>query len=371
MSEINLTDFCIVSYPIGKAFTTPISNISAIFSEITPTHVILGSYDPIDISQKNALTVHHIQHRAGSSKLLQIMRYTLLNIKIIHKLYALRHCYGRTLFFTEHPPLFPMFFCLLLRKRTYWLLPSNISRSSPGLFSRFAIFLSSIGFWISTGIIVYSSNLITKWQLEPYRHKILIAHHHFIDLTTFRIMRQLSERANMIGYIGRMNSEKGFENFLDALPPILNSDKNLKIMIGGDGPLKDLIFKKISKEQVENNIIIKNWIPHEDLPDVFNNLKLFIIPSYTEGLPNVLLEAMACGTPVLATPVGAIPDIIKDGETGYTMENNSPDCIIENVTRALSSPNPEKIMENGREFLEKNFTFEMTVESWKKVIKDL
>jgi glycosyltransferase involved in cell wall biosynthesis len=80
---------------------------------------------------------------------------------------------------------------------------------------------------------------------------------------------------------------------------------------------------------------------------------------------------MACGTPVLATPVGAIPDVIIDGKTGFIMENNSPECIAENVRRALDSPDLERIADAGRRFVEENFTFERVVERWKEVLKEV
>ena len=113
------------------------------------------------------------------------------------------------------------------------------------------------------------------------------------------------------------------------------------------------------------------WVPHDKLPDYLNELKLVVLPSYTEGLPNLMLEAMACGTPVLATPVGAIPDMITDGETGFIMEDNSPACIAENVMRALEHPDLERIVENARALVEREFTYETAVERYRRILDDL
>jgi glycosyltransferase involved in cell wall biosynthesis len=135
--------------------------------------------------------------------------------------------------------------------------------------------------------------------------------------------------------------------------------------------LKELIKASLQEEDLTARIDLPGWISHDDLPTYLNQLRLLVLPSYTEGLPNIMLEAMACGTPVLATPVGAIPDVIIDGKTGFIMENNSPECIAENVTRALNSPDLERIAENGRRFVEENFSFEKTVENWKGILQNI
>jgi len=80
---------------------------------------------------------------------------------------------------------------------------------------------------------------------------------------------------------------------------------------------------------------------------------------------------MACGTAVLATPVGAIPDVIKDGETGFIMEDNSPECIARNILRALNHPNLEGIMRNARALVQRKFTYEKAVERYREILESL
>ena len=353
----------------------PLKNLSAILAVISENGEVLITSN--ENSWEEEILFENINHHHIISKIYQniffrVFNYILTEIKISYLLFTISKSDDMVIYFMHNSPILPMFLSKILRMKIIWMLPSSVkisewdSRTDP--ISIFPVLIQNIGYRISDIIVVYSPLLIREWNLEKYKRKIKIGREHFIDLTTFRMMRQLSERANMIGFIGRMNFEKGFENFLDSLPAILESDKNLKIVIVGDGPLKHLIPKKVSKEQLENNVKIENWIPHEDLPRIYNNLKLLIIPSYTEGLPNVLLEAMACGTPVLATPVGAIPDIIKDGETGYVMENNSPECIVKNINRALMDPTLEYIAMNAKKMVEREFTFEITVKQWKRIL---
>ena len=87
---------------------------------------------------------------------------------------------------------------------------------------------------------------------------------------------------------------------MNSILLLLKHKPNIRILIAGDGPLNTYINRFIKDNNLENNVSLSSWISHEDLPDFFNKFKLIIIPSFTEGLPNVMLESMACGTPVLA-----------------------------------------------------------------------
>lgn len=204
----------------------------------------------------------------------------------------------------------------------------------------------------------------------PPKKVISNGHLFFLD-NNFKQTHIFTNRPCYIGYIGRLSEEKGAQHFVQALPAILGDRQELHVLIGGDGELKDSIVATLQEEGVTARVDLPGWIPHDDLPGYLNQLRLLVLPSYTEGLPNIMLEAMACGTPVLATPVGGVPDVIIDGKTGFIMENNSPECIAENVRRALNSPDLEKIAENGRRFVEENFTFEKAVENWKGILQNI
>ena len=80
---------------------------------------------------------------------------------------------------------------------------------------------------------------------------------------------------------------------------------------------------------------------------------------------------MACGTPVLATPVGGIPDLIKDGKTGFVLEDNSPECIARNVIKALEHPNLEEIVKNARKLIEKEYSYDVMVRKCKIALDKL
>jgi len=365
----------VISYQFNRAFITPLKNLSTLLAGISEKGEVLitsNEHEWEAILPEN-IDHYHIHSTVYGNIFFRVFNYIVTEIKISYLLFKISKKNDTVIYFMHNSPVLPMFLSKILKMRIVWMLPSSVkisqwdSRTDP--LSVFPVLVQHIGYCISESIIVYSPGLIREWNLEKYAGKITIGHEHFIDLNTFRIIRQLSERLPVIGYIGRMNFEKGFENFLDSLPAVLASDKNMKIVFVGDGPLKHLIPEKLSKEQLESHVTIENWIPHENLPQIYNTLKLLIIPSYTEGLPNVMLEAMACGTPVLATSVGAIRDIIKDGETGFILEYNTPKCIAKNITRALTDPNLENIALSAKDLVEREYTFDITVKQWKKILE--
>jgi len=193
----------------------------------------------------------------------------------------------------------------------------------------------------------------------------------YIDKDHFFSKKAFNERQFDVGYIGRFSEEKGSLNFVKSIKLIMHNEKKLHFFIAGEGSTFSEMIKIIQKEEIMHNVTLHPWISPNDLPDYLNDIKLIVMPSIKEGLPNIGLEAMACGTGVLGTPVGSIPGLIEDRETGFIMEDNSPECIARNVMRALSDPDLERVAERGRRFVVGEFTFEKVVERWRRILGEI
>lgn len=367
----------IITKPLGSGGIIPVSNLVKIFTIISDSVYIITANEGANINpeENDGLIINSFRYEYGENTFKKIVNNFLLQVKVTLNIFKLRKSITTWIFFLDsHVLILPVFVAKLLGMKIVFPIAASIKGSAKAQnnwLNSLLVLFESITFDLADFIILYSRNLISGWDLHQYSSKILIAHRHFLDFETFTVTTPLSDRPPVIGYIGRLSSEKGVQHFARALPAILGHRQDLRVLIGGDGQLKDSIAASLQEEGIVACVNLPGWISHDELPRYLNQLRLLVLPSYTEGLPNIMLEAMACGTPVLATPVGAVPDVIVDGKTGFIMESNSPECIAESVARALNSPDLKQIAEAGRQFVEENFTLERVVKRWKEVLEEI
>ncbi|HJH25276.1 MAG TPA: hypothetical protein C5S37_00560, partial [Methanophagales archaeon] len=337
----------IVIFPLSKAGKQPLLNLVKIICSLTnEMYIVAGVVEKVtfetDFSGTTFIKKYDIEHTGRIGILRRVANYSWTQLKICFRLVKITEKVDIWIFFLGGENLLlPMLAAKISGRKVLLILGGDSGKIAEFRGDSCHVPLKcifKINCILSNKIILYSENLINEWNLEKYRNKISIAHEHFLDFDKFKIQKKFDERENLVGYIGRLSEEKGVLNFVKAIPKILKKEEEIRFLIGGDGQLREEIEKYFDDENLYDKVNLAGWIPHDELPDYLNELKLFVLSSYTEGLPNIMLEAMACGTPVLATPVGAIPDIIKDGETGFVMENNLPECIAENVERVLNYP---------------------------------
>lgn len=168
-----------------------------------------------------------------------------------------------------------------------------------------------------------------------------------------------SKRRKVIAFIGRLSIEKGLEELLAAVDG--NIPGGYKIEFLGDGPLR----KQVVLAQIGNdNVSYKGWLERSQLPVYLNDVQFIILPSHSEGLPNSVMEAMACGTIPIANGVGAIPDVIRDGINGFLMEGNSPEQINRAIRKAVSTEQLDNVSENAAAFVHNHYSKEAVRDRW-------
>jgi glycosyltransferase involved in cell wall biosynthesis len=160
----------------------------------------------------------------------------------------------------------------------------------------------------------------------------------------------------IIGAAGRLSPEKGFDVFLAAAARMLDVDPTLGFVIFGEGSCQDALQQRIVDLGLIGSAVLAGF--RTDLDRFIGQLDLFVLPSFTEGLPNVVLEACAAGVPVVATAVGGTPEVIQDGVSGFLVPPGDSEQLAAAMEEALE--NEERLREiafQGRQRVLEGFSF--------------
>jgi D-inositol-3-phosphate glycosyltransferase len=163
-----------------------------------------------------------------------------------------------------------------------------------------------------------------------------------VDKTAMRLKLGLGENP-VILFVGRIERLKGLERVIMALP-FLSTFKPKLVIVGEDGnrpgEVRDLKLLAV-KHDVTDSVVFRGLVPYEQLAEYYNAADVCVFPSYYESFGLVPLEALACGTPVVATNVGNLQNIIRDGETGYVLTGLRPRNMAEKIAEVFKKANPK------------------------------
>jgi glycosyltransferase involved in cell wall biosynthesis len=159
-----------------------------------------------------------------------------------------------------------------------------------------------------------------------------------IDLERFdpsMVQPSISREGFAIGMVGVLRSWKGHNFFLASVPDILDKVPAAHFYIAGEGPQRENIVSIIRAMKLERHVTMLGH--RDDIPQVLASMDIVVHPSYGhEGVPQIVLQAFAMQKPVVATNVGAIPEVVIDGQTGLLIEPQRPDLIALGVIRLFS-----------------------------------
>jgi len=194
------------------------------------------------------------------------------------------------------------------------------------------------------------------------REKIVYIPSLYIDLDIFKPMN-LEKEYDLI-FVGRLVKNKGIDLFLKAVKGL-----DCKVVIVGDGPLKNKIRSKIKNWKLKADLA--GWAKDsEEVARFLNQSKILIMPSYNEGGPRVVAEAMACGVPILATPVGIVADIIKDNQSGQLIKWDVGDIVQKAKSLLLNKSEYQKYSEAALKTA-KRFEKKSAIRNYAEKLKEL
>ena len=183
----------------------------------------------------------------------------------------------------------------------------------------------------------------------------------------------LPDGARVIVSVGNLVAMKGYDILISALPEIAESNPNAFLVLIGDGQERERLMAQAASQGLEDRVRFTGYLPPNEVPAWLNVADVFVLPTLSEGRPNVVLEAMACGRPVVATRVGGIPEIVEDGRTGFLVEPRQPRQLAERISILLGDRDlGQKMGRAGRQTLiDRGLTWDHHVDRLVEIYEDV
>ncbi|RAS23141.1 glycosyltransferase [Paraburkholderia bryophila] len=189
------------------------------------------------------------------------------------------------------------------------------------------------------GVIVesdYMCKFVKQASLQAQPNVQIV--HSGIDLTDFvpKTGANRCDKRLTVGYVGRMSVEKNPMGFVDLAERLFDSQPNVEFLLFGGGNQADAVRQRVEQSPAAARLSYKGFAKHT--ADALHELDILVVPSKFDGRPNVIMEANACGVPVIAAPVGGIPELIEEGRNGFLIGPTETDRVAHLLAGLLDEP---------------------------------
>jgi glycosyltransferase involved in cell wall biosynthesis len=173
-----------------------------------------------------------------------------------------------------------------------------------------------------------------------------------------------------VGIVARLDLQKGFEYLLQAIAGLTSTHPDLRLVIVGEGPDQGAIQSMADRLNLIPRIVFAGQ--RGDMANVYAGFHIFVLPSLNEGLPMTVLEAMASSRPVIASKVGAIPTVVRDGETGLLVDPKDVVGLRASLDRLLSDPAlSSRLATQGHDWVRRHFTSDAMAENYLRMYESV
>ncbi|MCJ7425167.1 glycosyltransferase family 4 protein [Candidatus Bathyarchaeota archaeon] len=193
-----------------------------------------------------------------------------------------------------------------------------------------------------------------------------------VDVDKFRPMN--GETSGLLLWCGRFVHEKGLEYLIRAFEFIRRKSggQTVKLTMAGDGPLFPRILQLAEKSGLGRTVSFIGPIPRKEIPSLMNKSSIYVLPSLNEGMPYALLEAMACGKPVIGSDIPGIRDVITHGQNGILVPPRSPEAFANAILELLEDGDKRRRLgQKARELMVKEYSWDAVTREVEMVYSEM
>lgn len=375
----SLPDVCVVTHPLAAAgenatrslldVLAAVTNVSLVTADLPTGSSIRDRHDVVELTRDDA----------GEAVAVAAGRFVLNQLRMCRAIR--RRPESTVLFFGATSYLLAILFARALGRtvlvqprgdvpltlRLAWeqRMPAQVARALAGVVD----LLERVGFRVAHGIVTYTPAMAEELGLDPESPRVYPTGARYVDTERFSVTRPLPERERIVGFVGRLDEEKGIRE-LAAAAADLPADVTFRFV--GDGGLRSWLEAELEAEREADTVEVTGWVDHDEIPAQLNDLSLLVLPSRpTEGLPTTILEALACGTPVFASPVSGVPDVIREGETGFLIESRKPSTLRDQIVEILDREDLPEIATRGRALIEAEYDHAAACERYRDILQSV
>lgn len=365
---------CVVTHPLSSAGENATRTLLDVVSAVTCVSLVTADL-PEDSTIRDTYDVHEVTTKGASQSnaLVAALRFLRNQLRMCQVLADRDE--DTVLFFGATSYLLPILFCRILGKtavleprgdvpltlRLNWerTLPDPVARALAGT----VWILERACYHLADAIITYTPSMAAELGVDDFKSKLYPHGARYVDTEMFSVKIPYSKRNRVVGFVGRLDEEKNVRT-LARVARNLPDDVIFRFV--GDGPLREELETATEEDP---RIELSGWVNHDDVPSELNRMRLLVLPSHpTEGLPTTILESLACGTPVLSTPVSGIPDVVRERKTGFLLQEKTPDAVADAIRDALNGSDLEEMSAAGRRLIENEYSYTAAVERYRDIL---
>ena len=178
---------------------------------------------------------------------------------------------------------------------------------------------------------------LCRWVSPTHWHKIHVVHCS-VDDSFFEPVVPVDGSSRMFLNIGRLSAEKGQLLLLEAMKHLIADVPDAKLVLAGDGKLRSFIEERILILGLQRHVELTGWLDESEVKSYIRKARALVQPSFAEGLPVVIMEALALGRPVISSSIAGIPELVRADENGWLVTAGNVEDLVGALHKALRAP---------------------------------